>query len=469
MNIYIKMEILERELEGRLLLALIAAERGHDVLLGDFRALLSHRFWLVPGLFHDKSVTPSLSKRRLMHDLRGSGFVFTSQDEEHGLSEDTYDAFARRRFSNETVGLADAILTWGPHDTEALLRHFPDQGDRFLATGSPRVDVWRRDLASLQDPRPGLAGAPRTTGHPAGLDPDRPYVLFSTSAHPFQHNPFWVMMRDARPSQFPGPDDEREWVHYEKLSVAYSYVSGLVRAIRSASRRLPDLQFVVRPHPTALVQAWHDVLGPVGDNVHVIKDGGSGRWIEHAVAMVHNGSTTGIEAAARGVPTISFQPNGERRDMFANRFGRVATDGDELTELLTDAVVPGGRAAWWAGHDPQPLLEQRFAALDGPLAADRIVDRWEELARPGLEARNRPRAARALATTHRRIGSARTALRERHDDTLEALDVSGKFPPVSASRLRTLVDAYRTATGRFADVMATRIGPDLVHITRQGG
>ncbi len=468
MNIYIKMEILERELEGRLLLALVAAERGHDVLLGDFRALLSHRFWLAPGLFHDKSVTPSLSKRRLMHHLRESGFVFTSQDEEHGLSEDTYDAFARRRFSSETVGLADTVLTWGPHDTEALQRHFPEHADRFLAAGSPRVDAWRRELAALQDPRPGLPGTPGASDRPGGIDPDRPYVLFSTSAHPFQPNPFWVMMRDARPSQFPGPDDEREWVHYEKLSVAYAYVSGLVRAIRFAARRLPDLQFLVRPHPTALVQAWHDVLGPVGDNVHVIKHGSSGRWIEHAAAIIHNGSTTGIEAAARGVPTISFQPNGERRDMFANRFGRVASDGEELSALLAAAAVPNGRAEWWRDHDPRPLLEQRFAALDGPLAAERIVDRWEELEHPGLEMRNRPRLARSLATTHRRIGAVRTALRQRRDDAPEALDVSNKFPPLSGARLRTLVDAYRATTGRFADVTAVRIGPDLVHVTRRG-
>ena len=456
MNIYVKIEILERELEGRLLLALAAAERGHDVLLGTFRALLSHRLWLAPGVFHDKSVTPRPTKVELLQRLVGAGFVITSQDEEHGLSEDTYDAFARRRFSDTTLSLASRVFTWGPHDTRSLEQHYPEHAARLVATGSPRVDVWRRELAALQPPSPG------------GLDPSRPYVLLSTSALPFQPNAFWTIMRDARASQFPGQDDAREWVHYDKYAVAYAYVGRLVRAVRLAARELPHVTFVVRPHPTAVVQAWHDALGDVPDNVHVIGDGGSGRWIEHAAAVVHNGSTTGVEAAARGVPTISFQPNGERRDMFANRVGRVAPDEDTLVRLVEAATRPGGRATWWDGHDPQSLLAQRFAALDGPLAADRIVEGWEELDRTGLEGRNRARRARLLARTHQRAGAIRTGLRRRLSRTSEApgLDVSGKFPPLAPCRLGALVDAFRATTGRFSTVDVRHIGPDLVHLAR---
>jgi len=460
MNIYVKIEILERELEGRLLLALAAAERGHDVFLGTFRSLLSHRRWLEPGVFHDKSVTPKPSKVKLLRGLVDAGFVLTSQDEEHGLSDASYDAFARRRFSDETLALAGRVFTWGPHDTGSLETHFPDHADRFTVTGSPRVDIWRRELAALQAPEPG------------GIDASQPYVLLATSAHPFQHNPFPTMMRDSRPSQFPGYDDAQEWTHYEKYSVAYAYIGRLVRAVRIAARELPHLQFVVRPHPTAVPQAWKDVLGPVPDNVKVIREGGSGRWIEHAAAVVHNGSTAGVEAAARGVPTVSFQPVTARREMFSNRFGRAAYDADELVGLLDAATRPDGRTAWWEGHDPRPLLEQRFAALDGPLAADRIVDGWEALERPGLHGTNRPRTARLLAGAHRRAGTVRAQVRrtftiERH--LPPPADMSAKFPPLERRRLHGLVDAFRTTTGRFAEVEVRRIGPDLVHLTRPGG
>lgn len=452
MNIYLKIEILERELEGRLLLALVAAERGHDVLLGDFRSLLSHRFWLRPGIFHDKSVTPSAPRLDLLQRLQHRGFAVTSQDEEHGLSEASYEPFARRRFSEASIGLADTIFTWGPHDDTQLQQTYPDHASRFQLTGSPRVDVWRQDLAGLQGPRP------------EGFE-ERPYVLFSTSAHPFQPTPFWVMLRDARPSQFPDAENEREWVHYEKLATSYGYVSGLVRAIRRASRALPDVQFVVRPHPTALPQAWRDVLGPVGPNVHVIKDGGSGRWIEHALAVVHNGSTTGIEASARGIPTISFRPNGERSDMFANRFGQVATDDGELADIVRAVREPSARAEWLQRNSPRELLAQRFAALDGPLAADRITDRWEELDRSGLNAANRHRTAYAASRIHRIGGRSRVALRAVGQARSAGPDFSAKFPPLDVDRARALVRSFQTVTGRFGTVAVERLGPRLLHLT----
>ncbi len=458
MNVYVKIEILDREFEGRLLLAMAAAERGHDVLLGTMNALLSHRFWLQPGIYHDKSVSPKSSKIDLHRRLRDAGFIVTSQDEEHGLSEADYAPFVRRRFSDVTLSQAAHVFTWGPHDTRSLLAHHPGHAQRFTMTGSPRVDVWRPELAAIQ----------RSDRLP-GIDATRPFVLFSTSALPFQPNTFWRMIRDARPTQFPGSDDANEWRHYDKYAVAYAYAGRLVRAIRRTAAHLPDLQLVVRPHPTAVLEAWHDVLGDVPDNVHVVRDGGSGRWIANAAAVVHNGSTTGVEAAARGIPVISFQPNGERRDMFANRVGRIAEDEDGLTALIAEATGPQRPTSW--GEDARAVLAERFAALDGPLAADRIVDVWDTFDTPTLHGINRPRRAHRLAGVHRRAGrlrsSARTALRG--STRTPGLDVSGKFPPLDHQRIDTTARAISTSLDRFHDVSVERIAPDLVRVRRTDG
>ncbi len=451
-----KIEILERELEGRLLLAMVAAERGHDVLLGTMSSLLSHRFWLHPGIYHDKSVSPKPAKIELFDRLRRAGFVVTSQDEEHGLSEADYSPFAKRRFSERTLPNASRVFTWGPHDTNALLEKYPAHADRFAMTGSPRVDIWRPELASIQQHVPL-----------SGIDRDRPYVLFSTSAHPFQANPFWRIIRDARPSQFPEQDDPREWVHYDKYATAYAYVARLVRAVRLSARQMPDVQFVIRPHPTAVVEAWRDVLGDVPENVRVIREGGSGRWIASAAAVVHNGSTTGVEAAARGVPVISFQPNGERADMFANRVGVVARSEEELLAHIGQALADGSRNAEMS----RAVLAERFAALDGPLASDRIVDGWEALDAEGLARPNTPRVARRLAVAHHRVGRTRARLRGALSGRAPTggFDVSGKFPPLDRTRVDALGAALADALGRFADVRIDRIGPDLVHLSRASG
>ncbi len=90
MDVYIQMEIKARELEGRSLLALAAAERGHHVLLGDVERYLDAGV-LPPGLFHDKDLTPTAKKVRRLSAYRAEGHRITSQDEEHWLALPTFD------------------------------------------------------------------------------------------------------------------------------------------------------------------------------------------------------------------------------------------------------------------------------------------------------------------------------------------------------------------------------------------
>lgn len=463
MNVYVKIEILDRELEGRLLLAMAAAERGHDVLLGTMSALLSHRLWLSPGVYHDKSLTPKPGKVALHRRLADAGFAVTSQDEESGLKQPDYAPFARRRFSAETFATASAALTWGPHDTAALTGAYPDWADRLRMTGSPRVDLWRRELRGLHRRPDGRADLP-------GVDPDRPVVLIAPGSIPFRPNDFWTMIADARPRQFKDDDDPREWSHYTAHATAFAYTGRLVRAVRLAARALPDAQIVVRPHPKSADGAWEAVLGPLPDNVRVTREGSSGRWLAAADVLVHNGSTTGVEAAAGGVAVVSFQPHGEGADLFTNRVGEVAGDEDALVRLVGDAlharhVQDGGPGP--AERRTLEVLGERFTALEGPLAVDRIVDVWDELDVPGRRRPNRVRPALLLSGLHRRAGRVRTAVGRRTGGSPRdggAIDVSGKFPPLDRSALGTIVEGLRRTLGRFEDVEVEPVGRHLVHV-----
>ena len=457
MNIYVKIEILDRELEGRLLLAMAAAERGHDVLLGTMTDLLSHRLWLNPGVYHDKSLTPKPGKVALHRRLADAGFAVTSQDEESGLKQPDYAPFARRRFSPDTFASAAAAFTWGPHDDAALGHAYPDWTSRLRMTGSPRVDLWRPELRRMHgsDPLPGI-------------DPTRPLVVIAPGSIPFRPNDFWTMIADARPRQFKDDDDPREWSHYTTHATAFAYAGRLVRAIRIAARALPELQFVVRPHPKSADGAWEALLGDVANNVMVTRSGSSGRWLAAADAMVHNGSTTGVEAAAGGVAVISFQPHGEGAELFTNRVGQVARSEDDLVALLgglaLDAPARRERA-----RTPDPatmsVLAERFAALDGPLAVDRIVDVWDELAAPARSHPNRIRRSRLLAGLHRSAGRMRVSVRRSGaPPSISPIDVRGKFPPLDRSEIERTATGLRESLGRFGAVSVEVVGRHLIHV-----
>ena len=60
MNIYIHLENIIRELDSKLLLATLAASRGHEVIISNIEAIEKgiRRGLLAPGIFHTKSLTP---------------------------------------------------------------------------------------------------------------------------------------------------------------------------------------------------------------------------------------------------------------------------------------------------------------------------------------------------------------------------------------------------------------------------
>ena len=61
MNIYLHIEILVRELDSNLLLACLAAKRGHQVFISNLSDLdTGIKMGLItPGIFHTKSLTPN--------------------------------------------------------------------------------------------------------------------------------------------------------------------------------------------------------------------------------------------------------------------------------------------------------------------------------------------------------------------------------------------------------------------------
>ena len=67
MNIYISIELALRELDSKLLLAVLAASKGHQVIISEqniIKRALKNGV-IKPGIFHSKSLTPNDVKIKL--------------------------------------------------------------------------------------------------------------------------------------------------------------------------------------------------------------------------------------------------------------------------------------------------------------------------------------------------------------------------------------------------------------------
>lgn len=484
MNVYVQIEIKVRELEGRMLLALAAAERGHHVLVGDLRRYLENGVAAFPpGVFHDKSLEPTTRKLRLHRRLVERGFVVTSQDEEHWLALPTFDVPARKRFSDETLANVARSFAWGDHEAEALRTRYPQHAGRIVVTGSPRVDLWRPDA----DHRPSPAGLP------AALS-GRDVVLFSSNfSAVLDVNPFWVRVADKR-QLYDGTEDPYEFDRYDFTADKHRVLGAFVRAIRRLAQRRPDVTVVVRPHPIEALGAWDDLIGSF-PNVLVTREGNLIDWVRRSRVVVQNGCTSGYEAAVAGIPVVSFHPFGIFADHPVNALGRRASDQDELVVAI-DAVLATPRAPDAIGptrsgtHRLPPggeeLLARRIAAREGRLAADRITDEFESA---GADLPDRPWSTALVSTARRavraraRLGRSKDALvaavgtaRSRGADPRFGTEPRGsgfarahKLPDVTRTELRELVEGLRRAFGRFEGVRVERLGGDLVAIRPAGG
>ena len=461
MNIAIQMEIKARELEGRSLLAMVAAERGHRVLLGDVRKHLRARPHDFPGgIFHDKSLTPSPDKRRFFTLLGEHGWTLTSQDEEHWLNLPDFEVPAVRRFSSETLAMAARSFAWGDHERDALQSRYPEQRSCVVSTGSPRTDLWLPELGPYhaEPPLPGIA-------------PGRPYVLFSSNfSFVLDVNPFWVRIRDKR-RHYVGLDDAFEFDRYDAAADKQRVLRDFVRAVRHLATSRPDLLVVVRPHPIEAEGAWEDLLGPL-PNVLVTRERTLNAWIRGAVAVVQNGCTSGYEAAVGDVPVISFHPRGILADYPVNMLGLRASSVEELDTQL-DRVL-SDRGHWTSHRDPgaDALLRRRLTIGTGGLAAERIVDEWEGLdvapARPLditriLRGRRTVELRRRAGTLKRAAGGMlRGAAGREVGREVRAFRSDHKFPPIGAAEIERVVHGLRAVLGRFHDVDARVVAPDLV-------
>lgn len=485
MNLYLQLEIAARELEGRSLLALAAAERGHHVLLGDLRRYLEHGLdAFPPGIFHDKSLTPSARKLRLHGRLVERGFVVTSQDEEHWLNLERYDVPARKRFSSAALANAARSFAWGPHEHDALTSAYPEHAERIVTVGSPRIDLWRPEFA-----------AAHATVDLVGTGGRDGFVLFASNfASALEVTRFWARMRDKRQHHV-GPEDPYEFDRYDLVADRYRVLGHFVRAIRRVALAHPDRLIVVRPHPVEARGAFSDLVGPL-PNVLVTRRGALTPWVRRAAVLVQSDSTSAYEAAVIGTPVVSLTPGGTLADSVANRLGRRADDAEGVLVLVDEALAastdPARRTAWLPSEG-RDLIGRRIAALDGVLATDRIVADWDALAPvapplrtgPILAARRRIRARHRLGTLRRRLGAGPMAERagprgdadaagtsvaqresERSDDPFVR---AHKFPPLQAGEVASLVDGLRSALGRFRDVDVRVVGDDLIAFTPRTG
>ena len=144
MNLYLHIEVHNREFQSKLLIAMESASKGIQVYVGRVKEYLLRDFF-VPGIIHYKSITPSDNRLKELRLFKKKNFIITSLDEEVGLVEKNSN-YLKERYSNKSLEMTDRVFTWGKFDYDNLSNKFKKHKKKFIKSGNPRIDFWRKDF-----------------------------------------------------------------------------------------------------------------------------------------------------------------------------------------------------------------------------------------------------------------------------------------------------------------------------------
>jgi surface carbohydrate biosynthesis protein len=307
--------------------------------------------------------------------MRWAGHEIFTWDEE-ALVHLPADIYYSRRLSPVAIRYVSRLFAWGEDNAELWRRypHLPPDLPIHV-TGNPRNDMLRPEL------HPFYAEAARAIREKYGN-----FFLINTN---FNHvnaffpaqNLFKSTSRVGRPQKFGKagvgmPRAYAQGLHDHKLALFQAFQ----RLIPLLASDFPNLSLVVRPHPTESQDVYR-ALAAGHPRVTVTNEGNVVPWLLAANALIHNGCTTGVEAFVMRVPAISYRAvvddtydNGFY--LLPNRLSHSASAYPQLRDML-QAVLDGHLGAA-GGAERHAIIGRYMAALDGPLACERLVDVLEK-------------------------------------------------------------------------------------------
>jgi len=442
-TVYLPIDVKVREFDASLLLACLLAERGCRTILaprGDRVLLGADRIWFPQrgrSVILGRQLTAGAARRYRMQ--RRVGNILVALDEE-SLVIYSPEIYLERRVGAETIRLPHALFACGEASAALWREELGDGAATVHVTGNPRFDLLRSPLREIYRPQ-----AERLQARFG------PYVLFNSNFH-------WVNTRHRAYTRLPAPEDVAAGrfpvpafynpdLARHRIALFRAYLEALPRLARS----FPELHFVIRPHPSEDPDPWCRATAGLS-NCSVVCEGPVVPWLLGARALLHHSCTTAVEAVLLDRPAVSYRPVIDEH-LDPELPIAVSLEAHSLEDLERQL-----QAAVGADHPRsrvRGLLARHLAAMEGPLAAERIADALLRLDAPVPPFRERLAALPYFAWKWSR------AWWQGHRGGLSA----EAYPPTSLLEARERILSFRRLLDRFHRVHIRTLRDNVFEVT----
>lgn len=442
-----------RELDARVLLAAVAAERGFGVVIGRQAELPRY----LPSLPPSVVLQMNAISTDVFDLARKLGHVVAALDEEGLVYRDQGD-YLRRRISVAALERCERFFAWGNNHKEAVASKVPHLSDRIVAVGSSRLDLLRPQLRELY--RDQADDLWRRFGR---------FVLVDSNFGTYNHRLGADHVRRLWKASGWAATERSAVLLERTLEFQRSLLIEFAELIKMLAAALPQgVRVVLRPHPAERHETWADLVGRL-DNVTVIHQGGAVPWIMSSEAVVHNSCTTGIEAVLLGRPSLAYLPFRDEvvECALPNNVSEIVESRAAAVDRLLH-VIGGGTLRM---KSFPPFLSEAIANLRGRLASEVMADHFEAVAPAASAAPSWLRTATAVnigraVVRVRTLGSAIRHRNLRGERQLRGF-VRAASPGIASTDVDRLLRALSSSTGRFQGISCAPLAPDLVVVGRE--
>lgn len=358
--IYFPMEIASRELDSRLLLAVVAAQHGFEAVLGQKWLIERNIRRMTPGVYLSKTLT--VRDAKMLQRAKESGYITVAVDEElPGLI--VHD----KKFwwvSRDAVDATDLIFLPGTFNSEAFVESFGLPAGRVMRASNPRWDLLRPEMRSI------FAAQAEDLKRRYGE-----FILVNSNlGYTNSHKGSAPQMLQALIDQGKvDPTDKELMAQFDDFEVMENANrTALIDLLPALARAIPNQKIILRPHPSEVSETWQEWTKGF-PNLSIVREGAAVPWILASNVLIHTNCATGVEAVALGKPSLCLLPEGNRahKRYLANQVNPVVRTSQE-TVAKAAAVIADPAACY------TPEMIARFHDCmsydDDAMGADHIIE-----------------------------------------------------------------------------------------------